>query len=182
MNKSECFGIILASVLSIAGCQASKQVESREQYMNSTAPTCNSRDAATVDVAGAAKNVPVIDVSALMDPSSYASPQWVKAAEEVSSACEEWGFFQASGTQTAACCFMFRSTSSRNLSDAAIALSPKGSFPLVMRSNTFIVGGVARAQKPAEMLLVIFLKLISQISITTVQMMQQLHVPVLRLR
>lgn len=39
-------------------------------------------------------NVPVIDVSALMDPESYSLAQWDEAAGAVSRACEEWGFFQ----------------------------------------------------------------------------------------
>lgn len=39
-------------------------------------------------------NVPVIDVSALMDPESYSMEQWDEAAGAVSRACEEWGFFQ----------------------------------------------------------------------------------------
>lgn len=38
--------------------------------------------------------VPVIDVSALMDPESYSTAQWDEAAGAVSRACEEWGFFQ----------------------------------------------------------------------------------------
>lgn len=38
--------------------------------------------------------VPVIDVSALMDPEAYSAVRWDETAEAVSRACEEWGFFQ----------------------------------------------------------------------------------------
>lgn len=41
-----------------------------------------------------AQQVPVIDVSALMSPDLHSTARWDEAAEAVSRACEEWGFFQ----------------------------------------------------------------------------------------
>lgn len=38
--------------------------------------------------------VPVIDISALMDPDSRSKSDWDEASEAVSRACEQWGFFQ----------------------------------------------------------------------------------------
>lgn len=39
--------------------------------------------------------VPLIDISALMQPAAagYGSPRWNDTAEAVATACEEWGFF-----------------------------------------------------------------------------------------
>lgn len=41
-----------------------------------------------------AEKVPVIDVSALMEPdTSYSSERWNETAAAIAAACEEWGFF-----------------------------------------------------------------------------------------
>lgn len=44
-----------------------------------------------------AAKVPVIDISALMEPDPLSTEEWDKAAEAVARACEEWGFFQVPG-------------------------------------------------------------------------------------
>ena len=50
----------------------------------------NSSDGDDVEVG----EVPVIDISALMDPDSRSKSDWDEAAQAVSRACEQWGFFQ----------------------------------------------------------------------------------------
>lgn len=42
------------------------------------------------------REVPIIDIQALLNSGQHSSADWDKAAEEVAKACEEWGFFQVS--------------------------------------------------------------------------------------
>lgn len=86
-------GIILVSVLCSIRCEVEAVVDEHdEQCLSGETGSCNAGDAP--HISQVAKNVPIIDVSSLMDPTLYASLQWNEAALEVSRACEDWGFFQ----------------------------------------------------------------------------------------
>lgn len=68
---------------------SSCKVSSKDKINTSDDADAHDRDA-TITL----NTVPVIDVSALMDPDSHSVDQWDETANEVAKACEEWGFFQ----------------------------------------------------------------------------------------
>lgn len=84
--------IALVAIVGIVGSPGEELAELKEQRSSPEAPSCVREDAPLE--ASIAENVPVIDVSALMNPSMYTTLLWNRTAEEVSRACEDWGFFQ----------------------------------------------------------------------------------------
>ena len=96
--------VALVALCDGQGCAGDAIQQQQQQQQQQECPaTGGSQDSGSARSSGGdpavdvvVGEVPVIDISALMDPGSCSKSDWDEAAEAVSRACEQWGFFQVS--------------------------------------------------------------------------------------
>lgn len=112
MKRLAPISLVLATA-ACSTCHFGEFLSGEQQYL--AAESCSNADkspgertttsevvAGVLDVNIDVGQVPVIDISALIRPSAHSTAGWDEAAEAVTRACEEWGFFQVT-RQTAFC-------------------------------------------------------------------------------
>lgn len=87
MKRRMRFEIVLSGFLWSTHCYGDATLQ--DQCLSVGGGSCNLLG----DSIGVGK-VPVIDISALMNPDLHSVARWDEMAEAVSRACEQWGFFQ----------------------------------------------------------------------------------------